>query len=327
MAIRIKFNKYGSSEVLKIEKYLPNDPLYNEIQVENNVIGINFIDIYMRNGLYPVTNLPSGLGIEAAGVVIKKGKNIIDFKVGDRVVYAQGKLGAYSEIHNVKENVAVHLPDNISFKDAAACFLKGITVYYLFNKVYKIKYNEKFLFYAAAGGVGSIACQWAKLIGAKLIGVVGSENKRIIAKSFGAWDVINYKNENIVSRVNEITKGNKVRVVYDSFGKTTWFDSLDSLKKRGLMVSFGNASGFVKNINLDILNKKGSLYVTRPSIRDYISNKKELKKISKILFDMLLSGKLKAIVPSEQIFSLKDVKKIHDMIESKNTYASSLLVP
>ncbi|CRK85752.1 Quinone oxidoreductase 1 [Candidatus Providencia siddallii] len=326
MAIRIEFERYGGPDVLNVVNYFPSNPKKNEIQIENHAIGVNFIDIYVRSGLYPVDCLPSSLGIEAAGIVVKTGSNVINFKPGDRVVYAQSTLGAYSEIHNVSENLVVLLPDCISFIEAASCFLKGLTVYYLFNQTYKIKRNEMFLFYAAAGGVGIIACQWAKYLGAKLIGIVSSEYKASLAKERGAWEVINYKTENIVNRVNELTNGEKVNVVYDSVGQETWLNSLSSLKRKGLMVSFGNSSGPIVNVNLDILNKNGSLYVTRPSINSYITNREELNKASKILFNMILNGIFDIKARKSQILPLKDAQKIHTIIELRKNYGSSLLI-
>ncbi|MTC74910.1 NADPH:quinone reductase [Providencia sp. wls1919] len=327
MAKRIEFSQHGGPEVLNFVDYSPNAPAENEIQIENRAIGINFIDTYVRSGLYPVASLPCGLGTEAAGVVVKTGSQVTGFKPGDRVVYAQGPLGAYSEVHNVPVNAVAHLPDGITFEQAAACSLKGMTVYYLLNQTYQVQKDEVFLFHAAAGGVGLIACQWAKALGAKMIGTVGSEEKAQRAKAAGAWEVINYQTENIAERVKEITHGEKVNVVYDSVGQATWLASLDSLKRRGLMVSFGNASGAVTGVNLGILNQKGSLYVTRPSLGGYVTNRQELDQASKALFDMILSGKVNVDVPASQIFALKDAPKAHQTLEQRKTQGSSLLVP
>ena len=284
MATRIEFHQHGGPDVLKAVEFTPADPLENEIQVENKAIGINYIDTYIRSGLYPPPSLPSGLGTEAAGVVTKVGRSVQHIKAGDRVVYAQSALGAYSSVHNVVADKAALLPDAISFEQAAASFLKGLTVYYLLRKTYQIKPGEPFLFHAAAGGVGLIACQWAKALGAKLIGTVGSAQKAQRAKQAGAWQVINYREENIVERLKEITEGKKVHVVYDSVGKDTWEASLDCLQRRGLMVSFGNSSGPVTGVNLGILNQKGSLYVTRPSLQGNIPNRQELAEASGELF-------------------------------------------
>ncbi|HIE0661344.1 MULTISPECIES: quinone oxidoreductase [unclassified Providencia] len=327
MAKRIEFAQHGGADVLNLVDYSPANPADNEIQIENRAIGINFIDTYVRSGLYPVAKLPSGLGTEAAGVVVKTGAHVTGFKPGDRVVYAQGPLGAYSEVHNVPESAVAHLPDGITFEQAAASSLKGMTVYYLFHQTYQLKRDEVFLFHAAAGGVGLIACQWANALGAKMIGTVGSADKALRAKDAGAWEVINYQTEDIAARVKEITNGEKVNVVYDSVGQSTWIASLDSLKRRGLMVSFGNASGPVTGVNLGILNQKGGLYVTRPSLGVYVTNRAELDQASNALFDMILSGKVNVDVPQSQIFALKDAQKAHLTIESRKTQGSSLLVP
>lgn len=221
MATRIEFHQHGGPDVLQALEFTPKDPAEHEIQVENKAIGINYIDTYIRSGLYPPPSLPSSLGTEAAGVVSKVGNGVKHIKAGDRVVYAQSALGAYSSVHNVPADKAAILPDAISFEQAAASFLKGLTVYYLLRKTYEIKAGEPFLFHAAAGGVGLIACQWAKALGAKLIGTVGSAQKAERAKQAGAWQIINYREENIVERLKAITDGKKVQVVYDSVGKDT----------------------------------------------------------------------------------------------------------
>lgn len=327
MAIRIEFQKHGGPDVLKAVEFTPGDPAENEVQVENKAIGINYIDTYIRSGLYPPPALPSGLGTEAAGVVSKVGKGVTHIKAGDRVVYAQSSLGAYSDVHNVPADKVALLPDAISYEQAAASFLKGLTVFYLLRKTYEIKPDEPFLFHAAAGGVGLIACQWAKALGSKLIGTVGSAQKAERAKQAGAWQVINYKEESIVERVREITGGKKVRVVYDSVGKETWEASLDCLQRRGLMVSFGNASGPVTGVNLGILNQKGSLFVTRPSLNGYVTNRAELEEASNELFSLIASGVIKVDVAPEQRFALKDAQKAHETLESRATQGSSLLIP
>ncbi|HGV9337102.1 TPA: quinone oxidoreductase [Raoultella planticola] len=327
MATRIEFHQHGGPDVLKAVEFTPADPLENEIQVENKAIGINYIDTYIRSGLYPPPSLPSGLGIEAAGVVTKVGRSVQHIKAGDRVVYAQSALGAYSSVHNVVADKAALLPDAISFEQAAASFLKGLTVYYLLRKTYQIKPGEPFLFHAAAGGVGLIACQWAKALGAKLIGTVGSAQKAQRAKQAGAWQVINYREENIVERLKEITEGKKVHVVYDSVGKDTWEASLDCLQRRGLMVSFGNSSGPVTGVNLGILNQKGSLYVTRPSLQGYITNRQELAEASGELFSLIASGAINVDVAESQKYALTDARRAHEVLESRATEGSSLLLP
>ena len=327
MATRIEFHQHGGPDVLQALEFTPKDPAEHEIQVENKAIGINYIDTYIRSGLYPPPSLPSSLGTEAAGVVSKVGNGVKHIKAGDRVVYAQSALGAYSSVHNVPADKAAILPDAISFEQAAASFLKGLTVYYLLRKTYEIKAGEPFLFHAAAGGVVLIACQWAKALGAKLIGTVGSAQKAERAKQAGAWQIINYREENIVERLKAITDGKKVQVVYDSVGKDTWEASLDCLQRRGLMVSFGNSSGPVTGVNLGILNQKGSLYVTRPSLQGYITTREELTEASNELFSLIASGVIKVDVAESQKYALSDARRAHEVLESRATQGSSLLLP
>ncbi|WP_333497084.1 quinone oxidoreductase [Kluyvera sp. CHPC 1.251] len=327
MATRIEFSKHGGPEVLNAVEFTPSAPGENEVQVENKAIGINYIDTYIRSGLYPPPSMPSGLGTEAAGVVSQVGSNVKHIKAGDRVVYAQSGLGAYSSVHNVPADKVALLPAAISYEQAAASFLKGLTVFYLLRKTYEIKPGEAFLFHAAAGGVGLIACQWAKALGAKLIGTVGSAEKAQRALQAGAWQVINYRDENIAERVKEITGGKKLSVVYDSVGKDTWEASLDCLKRRGLMVSFGNSSGPVTGVNLGILNQKGSLFATRPSLNGYITNYDELKEASHELFSLIASGIIKVDVAESQKYPLKDARRAHEILESRATQGSSLLIP
>lgn len=327
MATRIVFSQHGGPEVLKAVEFTPEGPTANEVQVENKAIGINYIETYIRSGLYPPARLPAGLGTEAAGVVSKVGSEVTHLKVGDRVVYAQSLPGAYSSVHNVQADKVAKLPDAISFEQAAASFLKGLTVYYLLHKTYKVKPNDVFLFHAAAGGVGLIACQWAKALGAKLIGTVGSVQKAQRAKEAGAWQTINYREENIADRVKEITGGKKVSIVYDSVGKDSWEASLDCLQRRGLMVSFGNASGPVTGVNLGILNQKGSLFVTRPSLNGYVTTREELEEASNELFSLIASGVIKVDVAEGQKFALKDAARAHEVLESRSTEGSSLLIP
>lgn len=327
MAKRIQFSAHGGPEVLEYVDFDPKDPAAGEVQVSNKAIGINYIDTYIRGGLYPVPQFPSGLGTEASGVVTKVGAGVTSIEVGDRVVYAQSTLGAYSSVHNVPAEKVALLPNAISFEQGAASFLKGLTVHYLLRQTYEIKAGEIFLFHAAAGGVGQIACQWAKVLGAKLIGTVGSDAKAERAKQAGAWATINYQTEDIAQRVAELTQGEKVNVVYDSVGKSTWLASLDSLKKRGLMVSFGNASGPVTGVDLGILNQKGSLYVTRPSLNGYINNHQDLLSASHELFSMIASGAINVDVPDTQKFALSDARKAHEVLQSRGTQGSSLLIP
>lgn len=327
MATRIEFSKHGGPEVLNAVEFTPNAPAENEVQVENKAIGINYIDTYIRSGLYPPPSMPSGLGTEAAGVVSQVGSNVKHIKAGDRVVYAQSGLGAYSSVHNVAADKVALLPAAISYEQAAASFLKGLTVFYLLRKTYEIKPGEPFLFHAAAGGVGLIACQWAKALGAKLIGTVGSAEKAQRALQAGAWQVINYRDENIAERVKTITGGKKLPVVYDSVGKDTWEASLDCLQRRGLMVSFGNSSGPVTGVNLGILNQKGSLFVTRPSLNGYVTTYDELKEASHELFSLIASGIIKVDVAASQKYPLKEARRAHEILESRATQGSSLLIP
>ena len=237
---------------------------------------MNFIDIYFRTGLYPHP-LPHGLGFEGAGVVQAVGAEVTHLKVGDRVAYGQSTIGAYAEAHNVPAALVVKLPKGVSFEEGAALMLKGLTVQYLFRQTYRLQGGETILFHAAAGGVGLIACQWARALGVKLIGTVSSPEKAALARENGAWETIDYSRENVAERVLALTDGKKVPVVYDGVGKDTWETSLDSLAPRGLMVSFGNASGPVSGVNLGILNQKGCLYVTRPSLGLHINTQEKLK--------------------------------------------------
>lgn len=326
MAKRIEISQHGGPEVMQFVDVSLPEPAAGEVVVENKAIGINYIDTYIRSGLYPAS-LPSGLGTEAAGVVKSVGEGVSEVKPGDRVVYAQSALGAYSEFHAVPAGKLALLPDCISFEQAAASFLKGLTVHYLLRQTYVIQPDEVFLFQAAAGGVGLIACQWAKALGAHLIGTAGSAEKMARAKEAGAWAMINYREEDVASRVAELTGGKKVRVVYDSVGKDTWESSLDCLQRRGLMVSFGNASGPVSGVDLAILNQKGSLYVTRPSLNGYITTHEALTHASNELFSLIASGVLKVEVPEQQKFALKDAQQAHKVLQSRATQGSSLLIP
>lgn len=327
MPKHIQFSKNGDSSVLHYTDFTLRPLADNEVLIANKAIGINYIDTYVRSGLYPVPHLPSGLGSEAAGIVEKVGNHVTHLKVGDRVAYCQAPLGAYADYHIVPEDKVVILPEQISFEQAAASMLKGLTVYYLLNLTYQVKPGEKILFHAAAGGVGLIACQWAKALGAQLIGTVGSDEKAKLAKAAGAWDIINYRTENVSERLLALTDNQKVNVVYDSVGKDMWLTSLDCLKRRGLMVSFGNSSGPVTGVDLGILNQKGCLYVTRPSLFGYITNRAELQSAADALFKLIISGAINVDVRKEQKFALKDVALAHQALESRNTIGSSLLIP
>ncbi|MFW3616146.1 NADPH:quinone reductase [Billgrantia antri] len=325
MAKRIQFSRTGGSEVLELVDVTPGDPAPGEVRVRNEAIGLNFIDIYFRTGLYPVSGLPSGLGTEGAGVVDAVGEGVSHLKEGDRVAYAQGPLGAYGEYHVLPGEKVVVLPDAITSETAAASMLKGLTVQYLLRQTAQLEGGETILWHAAAGGVGSIACQWARALGVKLIGTVSSEEKAKLAKANGAWETIDYTREDVVERVRELTKGEMCDVVYDSVGKDTWITSLDCLKPRSLMVSFGNASGPVEGVNLGILNQKGSLFVTRPSLNGYADTRERLEMMCRDLFEMLGSGKVK--VDIGQRFALADAGKAQDALAGRRTTGSTLLLP
>lgn len=325
MAKRIQFQAHGGPEVLEFVDYTPAEPGPQQVRVRNQAIGLNFIDTYYRSGLYPLPELPSGLGNEGAGVVDAIGSNVHNVKVGDRVAYGTGPLGAYSELHVLPAANVVKLPDDISYEEAAAVMLKGLTVQYLLRQTYELKGGETILFHAAAGGVGSIACQWAKALGVKLIGTVSSPKKAALAKKLGAWATIDYSHEDVVQRVLELTDGKKCPVVYDGVGKDTWLTSLDCLSLRGLMVSFGNASGAVTGVNLGILSQKGSLYVTRPTLASYANTPENLQKMADELFEMIRSDNI--TVDISQRFALKDAAKAQTELSARRTTGSTILVP
>jgi NADPH2:quinone reductase len=324
MAKAIRFSKTGGPEVLEYVDVEVGEPGPGEARVRNHAVGVNFIDVYFRNGLYPQT-LPSGLGQEGAGVVEAVGEGVTHVKPGDRVVYAGRPNGAYSELRTMPADILVRLPDEIPFDTAAAMMLQGLTVQYLFNRTYKIKPGETILFHAAAGGVGLIACQWARALGVNLIGTVGSNEKAELAKAHGAAHVINYNTEDVVQRVLEITNGEKVPVVYDSVGKDTFTRSLDCLRPLGLMVSFGNSSGAVPPFSLNELVSRGSLYITRPSLGAYAARREDLEAMAADLFQMVASGKVKIEV--NQKFPLADAAKAHIALEGRKTTGSTILVP
>ncbi|MDH4655830.1 NADPH:quinone reductase [Pseudomonas sp. JS3066] len=325
MAKRIQFSAYGGPEVLEYADYQPGEPGPQEVRVRNRAIGLNFIDTYYRSGLYPAPNFPTSLGTEGAGEVDAVGSAVTQFKVGDRVAYATGPLGAYSELHVLPADKLVRLPNGISFEQAAAVMLKGLTVQYLLRQTYELKGGETILFHAAAGGVGLIACQWARALGVKLIGTVSSAEKAALAKANGAWATIDYSHENVVQKVLELTDGAKCPVVYDSVGKDTWEISLDCVAPRGLMVSFGNASGPVTGVNLGILAQKGSLYVTRPTLFGYASTPERLQAMADELFALIADGRIKVEV--SQRFALADAAKAHTALASRQTTGSTVLIP
>lgn len=322
---RIQFARTGGSEVLELVDVTPAAPAAGEVRVANEAVGLNFIDIYFRTGLYPAPSLPSGLGTEGAGIVDAVGEGVTHLKEGDRVAYAQGPLGAYAELHTLPASKVVKLPDFINFETAAASMLKGLTVQYLLRQTYELKGGETILFHAAAGGVGSIACQWAKALDVKLIGTVSSQEKADLAMANGAWATINYTQEDVVDRVRELTNGEMCDVVYDSVGKDTWEMSLNCLKPRALMVSFGNASGPVDGVNIGILNQKGSLFVTRPSLNGYADTRERFEMMCEDFFAMLESGKIKIDVANR--YPLKDVGLAQDALQSRKTTGSTVLLP
>jgi NADPH2:quinone reductase len=324
MTKAVRFHKTGGPEVLVYEDVSVGDPGPDEARVKNNAIGLNFIDTYHRGGLYPLA-LPSGLGLEAAGVIEAVGANVKGLKAGDRVAYAGGPPGAYSESRIIPAHRLVKVPDGVSDQTAAAAMLKGLTVWYLIRRTYKVEKGETVLFHAAAGGVGLIACQWLKALGVTVIGTVGSDEKAKVAKAHGCDHTIVYTRENFVQRVNEITNGQKVPVVYDSVGKDTFMGSLDCLKPRGLLAVFGNGSGPVAAFDLNLLAGKGSLYVTRPTLMTYTARREDLEEGAAELFGVIKSGKVK--IEINQTYALKDAAQAHRDLEGRKTTGSTVLLP
>lgn len=321
----VQFNKTGDAEVLHLVDIDLPEPAAGEVQLRHTAIGLNFVDIYYRSGLYPITPMPSGLGNEAAGVITKLGKGVKSFKPGDRVAYGSGPLGAYQQARNMPANRIVKLPKSISDETAAAMMLKGMTVRYLLRATYKVKRGETVLFHAAAGGVGLIFGQWCKALGVKAIGTVGSNDKMKIAKANGYAHVINSSTEDVVARVKEITKGKGLRVVYDAVGKDTVEISLNCLQPRGLFVSFGNASGPIANFNLGQLAAKGSLYVTRPTLYSYILTDKDFQQTARDVVRMVSRGKIKIRI--NQRYALGDAAKAHQDLQARRTMGASVLLP
>jgi NADPH2:quinone reductase len=324
MAKAIRFHKTGGPEVLVYEDVSVGDPGPDEARVKNTAIGLNFIDTYQRSGLYPLP-LPSGLGLEGAGVVEAVGKNVTWVRAGDRVAYAGGPPGAYSEVRLIPAHRLVKVPEGISDKTAAAAMLKGLTTQYLIRQTYKVQPGQTVLFHAAAGGVGMIAGQWLKALGVMAIGTVGSDEKAKLAKAHGYEHTIVYTRENFVERVKEITGGKGVPVVYDSVGKDTYMGSLDCLQPRGLLAMFGNGSGPVPPFDLGILAAKGSLYVTRPTLMTYTAKREDLEAAAAELFDVIKSGKVK--IEINQTYALKDAAQAHRDLEGRKTTGSTVLLP
>jgi len=320
----IVIRSHGGPEVLELFEADVPDPGPGEVRIRQHAIGLNFIDIYYRTGLYANT-LPHGLGFEGAGVSEAVGAGVQGLKEGDRVAYPQGPIGAYAEVRTMSPAMVVKLPNAISFEQGAAVMLKGLTVQYLFRQTYRLQGNETILFHAAAGGVGLIACQWARALGVRLIGTVSSPEKAALAKKNGAWQTIDYSKENFAERVLALTTGAKVPVVYDGVGKTTWEGSLDCLQPRGLMVSFGNASGAVTGVNIGILAAKGSLFVTRPTLGTHVVPRARLEESSAELFDLMQRGKIK--VDIEQRYPLAEAARAHENLAARKTVGSTVLVP
>jgi NADPH2:quinone reductase len=325
MAHAIRFHKTGGPEVLQWEEVPVPQPGQNEALVRHKAVGLNYIETYHRSGLYPLP-LPSGLGTEAAGVVEAVGPNVTEVKPGDRVAYCNGPLGAYSEARVMPADRLVKLPDGISFEQGASMMLQGLTVQYLLRRMLLVpKAGDTILWQAAAGGVGLIACQWAKALGINLIGTVSSEEKAKLAREYGAAHTVIYTKEDFVQRVAEITNGKKCPVVYDSVGKDTFLKSLDCVQPRGLLVLFGNASGPVDALNTGLLAAKGSLYVTRPTLASFATKRDELVAASQELFDHVLAGRIK--VGPRQSYALKDAQQAHRDLEARKTTGSTVLIP
>jgi NADPH2:quinone reductase len=324
MTHAIRFHQTGGPDVLKWEEVEVGQPGPGEARVRHAAVGLNFIDIYHRNGLYPLP-LPSGIGLEGAGTVEAVGEGVTEVQPGDRVAYAGGPVGAYAEVRNLLAHRLLRLPDTIAFNTAAAMMLQGLTAAYLLRRTYRVQAGDAVLIHAAAGGVGLIACQWAKALGATVIGTVGSDAKAALASAHGCDHVINYSRENFTARVREITGGEGVAVVYDGVGKDTFMGSLDSLKPMGMMVSYGNASGPVPPLDLLLLSQKGSLFVTRPTLMNYTAKRADLVALGTELFDVVTAGKVKIEV--NQTYALKDAAQAHRDLEARKTTGSSILLP
>ncbi|MGM4981046.1 quinone oxidoreductase [Rhizobium sp. SG570] len=320
----IRIHENGGPDVMKLEEVDLPPPAAGEVQLRHAAIGLNFIDVYLRSGLYKAPYFPLPLGKEAAGTITAVGAGVSDFSVGDRVAYA-GSDGAYSVERNIETRHLVKVPDDIPLETAAAMMLKGMTAEYLLNRTFKVGPGVTLLFHAAAGGVGLIAGQWAKALGATVIGTAGSAEKVELALAHGYDHVIDYSRENFADRVREITGGKGVDVVYDSVGKDTFPHSLDCLKPRGMWVTFGQSSGPIENFNLAILNQKGSLFATRPSLFAYVSTPEELRGSAGALFAVVQSNKVRINV--HQTYPLVDAGRAHSDLEARRTSGTTLLIP
>jgi NADPH:quinone reductase len=320
----IRFHKTGGPEVLQWEEVAVPPPAAGEATIRHQAVGLNFIDIYHRSGLYPAP-LPSGIGLEGAGMVEAVGAAVADLAVGDRVAYAGGPVGAYAEVRNIPADRLVKLPADIDFRTGAAMMLQGLTAQYLLRRTYRVQAGDKILIHAAAGGVGLIVCQWAKALGATVIGTVGSDEKAALAKAHGCDHAIVYTREDFTERVREITQGEGVPVVYDSIGKDTFQGSLDCLRPLGMMVSFGNASGPVPPLDLLELSKRGSLFITRPSLMTYAAKRADLTAMAGELFKAVTTGTVKIEVG--QTYALKDAAQAHRDLAARKTTGSTVLLP
>ncbi len=324
MVRAIRIHEYGGPEVMKFEEVTVGQPGQGELRIRNTAIGLNYIDTYHRTGLYPVPSLPSVIGMEGAGVVIGVGPGVTEFKEGDRVAYVN-PIGSYSEERLMPADRAVKLPDSIEDKTAAAMMLQGMTAQYLLRRTFKVGPETVLLFHAAAGGTGLIACQWARHLGATIIGTVGSDEKAKLASEAGCTHVINYRTENFVDRVKEITGGKGCDVVYDGVGKDTYPGSLDCLRPFGLWATFGNASGKIENFDLGILAAKGALFVTRPTLFVYTAKREDLVATANDLFDVVGRGIVKINV--NQTYRLSEAVQAHRDLEARKTTGSTVLIP
>lgn len=323
MSKAIRVHKTGGADALSFEDVAVPPPGAGEIQIRQHAIGVNFIDIYFRSGLYPAPT-PFSPGSEGAGEVVAVGSGVTTFKVGDRVAYA-GPLGGYAEIRNLPAAVAVSLPANVSYELAAASMLKGLTAQYLLRQTYRVKKGDTILVHAAAGGVGTILCQWGKALGATVIGTVGSQAKAEIAQKNGADHTILYRDEDFAKRVAEITDGAKCQVVYDGIGKATFPASLDCLAPLGMFASFGSASGQIEAFNINILSAKGSLFVTRPTLATYTAKRDNLELMARELMEVLGNGTVKVEITAR--FPLADAQKAHRALEGRESTGSMILTP
>jgi NADPH2:quinone reductase len=320
----IRIDEVGPPEVMKYVDLTLGDPGPGEVRIEQKACGLNYIDVYFRSGYYPQP-LPGGIGMEASGIIEKVGEGVTHVKVGDRVAYAGRPTGAYAQARVMPAETIVKLPDAISFETGAGMMLQGLTVQYLLNDTFKVQKGDTVLFHAIAGGVGLIALQWLKAIGANVIGTVGSSEKAALVKSYGCDHVIQYREEDFVQRVKEITHGKGVAVAYDAVGKDTFMKTLDCITPRGMAVSFGNASGSVAPIDLAVLSSKGSLKLTRPTLMTYVHQRTLLEPMANDLFDRVIQGQIK--IEIKQKYPLADAVQAHRDLEDRKTTGTTILIP